>query len=129
MINDIKKYLQFSGTISGCDYIFRNLIASCIAFASGFGIGFGIGTDNIPLVILCGIVLIPTLWFSIATIYKRINSFYPEKAGEFTALISILQLASEIGKGQIWATLISISLIVLGFVLILSNSNIENHEG
>ena len=129
MINNIKKYLEFKGTISGGDYIVRNLIASGIAFTSGFGIGFGIGSDNLFLVVLGIIILIPTLWFSLATIYKRINAFYPDKAGELTALFSILQIASEIGKGQIWGTLLSISLIITGFVLIFANSNIENHEG
>ena len=72
------------------------------------------------------IILIPTLWFSLATIYKRINAFYPDKSGELTTLFVILQVASEFGKGQIWATLLS---IITGFVLIFANSNIENHEG
>ena len=129
MINNIKKYLEFKGTISGGDYIVRNLIASGIAFASGFGIGFGIGTNDLFLVVLGIIILIPTLWFSLATIYKRINAFYPDKAGELTALFALLQMSSEFGKGQIWATLLSIIIIITGFILIFANSNIENHEG
>jgi uncharacterized membrane protein YhaH (DUF805 family) len=128
-MENIKKYLQLNGTISGGDYIVRNLISSCIAFVSGFGIGFGITYDNILLVLLCGIILIPTLLFSIATVYKRINAFYPEKVGELTALFVILQIISEIGKGEIWATIISITILIAGFVLIFKNSNIENHEG
>lgn len=129
MIHNIKKYLEFKGTISGGDYIVRNLIASAIAFACGFLIGFGTGTDDLFLVVLGTIILIPTLWFSLATIYKRINAFYPDKAGEFTALFAILQMASEFGKGETWATVISIIIVITGFVLIFKNSNIENHEG
>ena len=129
MIDNIKKYLEFKGTISGGDYIVRNLIASGIAFASGFSIGYGIGIDDSLLVILGIVILLPTLWFSIATIYKRINAFYPEHATPLTTLLAISQIASEFGKGQTWATLLSIIIIITGFVLIFANSNIENHEG
>jgi uncharacterized membrane protein YhaH (DUF805 family) len=129
MIHNIKKYLEFKGTISGGDYIVRNLIASGLAFAGGFVIGFGIGINDLFLTILGIILLTPTLWFSLATIYKRINAFYPDKAGEFTALFAILQMVSEFGKGETWATVISIIIIISGLFLIFKNSNIENHEG
>ena len=129
MKENIKKYLEFKGTISGGDYIVRNLIASGLAFAGGFVIGFGIGINDLFLTILGIILLTPTLWFSLATIYKRINAFYPDKAGEFTALFSILQIASQIGKGETWASVISIIIIIAGLFLIFKNSNIENHEG
>jgi len=129
MIHNIKKYLEFKGTISGGDYIVRNLIASGLAFTGGFVIGFGIGINDLFLTILGIILLTPTLWFSLATIYKRINAFYPDKAGEFTALFAILQMVSEFGKGETWATVISIIIIISGLFLIFKNSNIENHEG
>ena len=129
MKENIKKYLEFKGTISGGDYIVRNLLASGLAFAGGFVIGFGIGTDDLFLMALGIILLIPTLWFSLATIYKRINAFYPEKVGELTVLFAMAQILSEFGKGETWASVIKIIIIIAGLFLIFKNSNIENHEG
>jgi len=129
MKENIKKYLEFKGTISGGDYIVRNLLASGLAFVGGFVIGFGIGTDDLFLMALGIILLIPTLWFSLATIYKRINAFYPEKVGELTVLFAMAQILSEFGKGETWASVIKIIIIIAGLFLIFKNSNIENHEG
>jgi uncharacterized membrane protein YhaH (DUF805 family) len=126
-IDNIKKYMEFKGTISGSNYILRNILASVCAFISGFIIAFN--TENLILIILGLLIFIPTLWFSIATIYKRINAFYPEQVVLFTTILSVTQVLNELGKNQIWGKILTVILIIVGIFLIFSNSNIENHEG
>jgi uncharacterized membrane protein YhaH (DUF805 family) len=41
-MQDLKKYFEFSGTISGSNYLLRNIIAGVGAFIGGFLIGYGI---------------------------------------------------------------------------------------
>ena len=127
-INNIKKYMEFKGTISGSSYILRNILTSVCAFISGFIILFS-NSENLFLIILGLLIFIPTLWFSIATIYKRINAFYPEHVVLFTTILSVTQVLSELGKDQIWGTILTIIQIIIGLFLVFSNSNIENHEG
>jgi uncharacterized membrane protein YhaH (DUF805 family) len=127
-MQDLKKYFDFSGTISGSTYLLRNIIASAGAFLGGFLIGYGI-VDSVGLIMLGMLVLAPACWFSLTNIYKRFNALYPRTAKEYTIGLLFLQILSGFGKGETWGDLISLVLIVIACVLIFKNSNIENHEG
>ena len=81
------KYFQFKNTINGTDYLLRGLATILFALPIGLFIGIGVAliTTNavlagllVGLGVLC---IIPMLWFSLATSYKRINAFFPNKAG------------------------------------------------
>jgi uncharacterized membrane protein YhaH (DUF805 family) len=127
-MKDLKKYFDFSGTISGSTFLLRNLIAGVVAFIGGFLIGYGI-VQSTGLIMLGLLVLAPACWLSITNIYKRFNALYPRSANEYTIGLIFLQVLSGFGKGEIWGDLISLVLIVIACVLIFRNSNIENHEG
>lgn len=127
-MQNLKKYFEFSGTISGGNYLLRNLIASVAAFVGGFLIGYGI-VESTGLIMLGMLVLAPACWLSITNIYKRFNALYPRNAKEYTMGLAFLQILSGFGKGEIWGDLISLVLIVIACVLIFRNSNITNHEG
>jgi len=127
-MQNLKKYFEFSGTISGGNYLLRNLIASAGAFLGGFLIGYGI-VESVGLIMLGMLVLAPACWLSITNIYKRFNALYPRNAKEYTMGLLFLQILSGFGKGEIWGDLISLVLIVIACVLIFRNSNITNHEG
>lgn len=95
------KYFEFKNTINGKDYFLRGL--SLILFFIPIGIFVGIGVALIStnpalaglLVGLGGLLLIPTMWFSLATTYKRINSFFPNKAGWLVAATFVYSMILE----------------------------------
>ena len=95
------KHFQFKNTINGTDYFLRGL--SLILFFIPIGIFVGIGVALIStnpalaglLVGLGGLLLIPTMWFSLATTYKRINSFFPNKAGWLVAATFVYSMILE----------------------------------
>jgi hypothetical protein len=124
----LKKYFEFSGTISGGNYLLRNIIASLGAFAGGFLIGYGL-IESTGLIMLGMLLLAPACWLSIANIYKRFNALYPRNAKEYTIGLLFLQILSGFTKGQFLGNLLSLVLIVIACVLIFRNSNITNHEG
>lgn len=95
------KYFQFKNTINGTDYFLRGLATILFLIPIGIFVGVGVAliTTNAVLAgLLVGIgalLLIPMLWFSIATSYKRINSFFPGKAGWLTALTFLFSFVVE----------------------------------
>lgn len=108
------KYFQFKNTINGKDYFLRGL--SLILFFIPIGIFVGTGVALITtkgssysasaaaesnavlaglLVGIGALLLIPTMWFSLATTYKRINSFFPNKAGWLVAATFVYSMILE----------------------------------
>ena len=81
------KYFQFKNTINGTDYFLRGL--AMLLFVIPIGILIGVGVTIMTsggnavlagiLVLLAALLVIPMLWFSLATTYKRINAFFPSK--------------------------------------------------
>ncbi len=148
------KYFQFKNTINGTDYFLRGLATILFLIPIGIFVGVGVAliTTNAVLAgLLVGVgvlLLIPMLWFSLATSYKRINSFFPNKATLLTVLTFLLSFIVE-GlnpnnaasmdlenpapyvsplDSPIYIVLLLVSL-VWGFYLIFGNSKIEKHIG
>lgn len=78
------KYFKFKNTINGIDYFLRIIFVS-IVFFSLLGLGILLLEINLALaiifIVLGCLFLIPFLWLGFATTYKRINAFFPGKAG------------------------------------------------
>ena len=78
------KYFKFKNTINGIDYFLRIFFVS-IVFFSILGLGILLLEINLALaiifIVLGCLFLIPFLWLGFATTYKRINAFFPGKAG------------------------------------------------
>ena len=129
MLEDLKKYFEFTGTISGTQYLLRNLVSSIAAFTAGGVIGVGFVLDSIIVTLLGILLLLPVFWFAVANIYKRIKAFYPNQAIAFTNVLFILQLISPFGKGETWGVLLNLVLLIIGILLIFCNSNIKEHNG
>ena len=95
------KYFEFKNTINGMDYFLRGL--ATILFAIPIGIFMGIGIVTMPANVLVGSLLvllgclfiIPMIWFSLATTYKRINAFFPNKATLLTVLTFLFSFIVE----------------------------------
>ncbi|MDA9101758.1 hypothetical protein N9K03_01750, partial [bacterium] len=78
------KYFKFKNTINGIDYFLRIFFVS-IVFFSLLGLGILLLEINLAIaiifIVLGCLFLIPFLWLGLATTYKRINAFFPGKAG------------------------------------------------
>lgn len=95
-------YFQFKNTLNGTDYFFRSLgvILFFIPMLIFVGIGFafiasGFKIAGILSIVFGGLFFIPAIWFSLATSYKRINAFFPGKAGWLLAVTFIYNLILE----------------------------------
>lgn len=95
------KYFQFKNTTNGTDYFLRGLANILfiipVAICLGIGIAFLESTPAIAGVFVAiGVFcIIPMLWFSLATTYKRINAFFPNKAGLLVGLTFIYAFILE----------------------------------
>lgn len=128
-MKEYKKYFEFSGTISGTNYLLRNLLSSLMAFIGGYLIGYGIVSEEIGMSTIGLFIIAPTLWYNFATIYKRANAVFPGKATGWTASILVSQILMQVFKGEPLGNILQAFLIVFGLVLIFTNSKVENHEG
>ena len=119
----MKKYFEFSGTISGMNYFLRNLLSTFGAFGGGFLIGWGIGMEQAVYTILGMVLLAPALWLNICTIYKRSNALFPEYATTITIGMILLQVLGEVNE------VFTLPAVIMGLVLLFKNSDIEEHNG
>lgn len=122
-MNNIKKYFDFSGTISGTNYVLRNLLSTFVAFIGGFSIGFGIGGEMQSLTLIGIAFIVPALWFNACTIYKRSLALFPEYAVWITISMFLLQILDSVN------TLFGLIALITGLVLVFKNSDIEEHNG
>ena len=95
-------YFQFKNTLNGTDYFFRGLGAILFFFPIGIFVGIGIALiasdlklAGIISIVLGSLFIIPMFWFSLATTYKRINAFFPGKAGWLLAVTFVYNLLVE----------------------------------
>ena len=130
-MENLKKYFEFGGTISGLNYFLRQLLTSVVAFFGGFTLGYGIGADSIGLITLGIAILSPAVWMSFATIYKRCEALFPGLAASYTSGIIILQVLNQFidKNNSILSGMSTIILLGVGLYLIFKNSDIVEHNG
>ena len=145
------KYFQFKNTINGTDYFLRGLALILFFIPIGLFIGIGLGIiaggGNAALagiLILLGcLFIIPMIWFSLATTYKRINAFFPKQATLLTILTFISSgiaevfnpnSGAELGEfvspldSPIYIVCLLVSL-VWSLYLLFGNSKVKKHIG
>ena len=125
----MKKYFRFSGTISGTSYFLRNIFAFFISLPISNGISVSIGGENWIPVFILSVVYLPILWFSIATITKRVRAVFPDQEVPITATMILISVWSQLMGPSIFGNILSLSLFILGMVLIFKNSGIKEHLG
>jgi len=128
-MENLKKYFEFNGTISGLNYFLRQLLSSFVAFIGGFTLGYGFGSNSIGLITLGMVVLSPAIWMSFATVYKRCNAVFPGQAIVYTWSIIGLQILAQFMGETALSGLTSIILFGIGLYLIFKNSDIVEHNG
>jgi len=144
------KYFEFKNTIDGMTYFLRGL--ATILFAIPIGIFMGIGIVTMAANVLVGSLLvllgclfiIPMIWFSLATSYKRINAFFPKQATLLTILTFLWSGIGEVfnpnsgvqpgdtfvnpASSPIYIVIILVGLI-WSFYLLFGNSKVKKHIG
>ena len=150
------KYFQFKNTINGTDYFLRGLAILLFVIPMAILVGVGVGIISAGgnallagiLVLLGALLTIPMLWFSLATTYKRINAFFPNKATLLTVLTFLFSFVLEGFNpnsganfdlenptpmvspldSPIYIVLLIVSL-VWSFYLLFGNSKVKKHIG
>ena len=150
------KYFQFKNTINGTDYFLRGLAILLFVIPMAILVGVGVGIISAGgnallagiLILLGGLLAIPMIWFSLATTYKRINAFFPNKATLLTVLTFLFSFVLEGFNpnsganfdlenptpmvspldSPIYIVLLLVSL-VWSFYLLLGNSKVKKHIG
>lgn len=129
-MNYILKFFNFKDTINGTTYFLRNLLASAIAFLGGFSLGWGIANQNYGLVSLGAVIVAIALAFQYSSLFKRMKSLFPENTVSYTIVVALLQLLAQMVKPYEYLNVaVTISLVIIAFILIFKNSGIEKHEG
>ena len=99
--NKFGKYFEFKNTTNGTDYFLRGLATILFLIPIGIFVGIGLAILNSQpaiaaiLIGLASLILVPMIWFSLATSYKRINAFFPGKAGWLVAVTFIYSFILE----------------------------------
>ena len=99
--NKFGKYFEFKNTTNGTNYFLRGLATILFLIPIGIFVAIGIAILNSQPVIaailigLASLTLVPMIWFSLATSYKRINAFFPGKAGWLVAVTFIYSFILE----------------------------------
>jgi hypothetical protein len=125
----VKKYFEFGGTISGLNYFLRQLLSSVGAMIGGFSLGYGIASNNVGILSLGLVLLVPAAWMSFATIYKRCEALFPGQASVYALSVLVLQVLGQFGGETALGGLVSLMLFIFGLYMTFKNSGIVEHNG
>jgi hypothetical protein len=128
-MQNIKKYFQFSGTISGLNYFLRNILSYLAAFIGGYMVGDGLANENAGLTSLGFVIIAPAIAFGFATLYKRVLALFDDNATSYTIGIILIQILSQFMETGPFKTLTGLFMLIFSCILIFQNSKIENHNG
>ena len=147
------KYFQFKNTTNGTDYFLRGLAMILFVIPIGLFLGVGIALLKTNVVLAGALVaigalgVIPMMWFSLATTYKRINAFFPGKAGWLVAVAFIYSFilegfnpnngmaqlnesAGTLPNGDyITYLVLAIPSLIWSLYLLFGNSKVKKHIG
>ena len=126
---EIKKYFDFSGTISGTTYFLRNLLSSVLGFIGGYLVGLGFGLGNLGLGTLGFLIVSPAIAFQLSTVWKRMTALFPNNVKEFFSTFLVLSVVSQFTQGSTYQPLMTLAILIIGLILIFKSSNIEKHNG
>jgi hypothetical protein len=127
-MNYIKKYFQFTETISGTAYFLRNVLVGILAYLTGVGMGVAMIQNDITILLLSALAFVFVYWFGMTTVYKRFNALTPKSANINTIGLLSAQLFATI-LPEPYSYIITILLVIVAIFLIFSNSYLENHKG
>lgn len=84
-----EKYFDFSGRITGTTYFLRAFLANILSFVAGYLCGYG-WVVSFTTLIFGAVMLFLSLWYSLATVYKRANAIDPKNVQLWTGAVAII---------------------------------------
>ena len=126
-MNAIKKYFQFSGTISGTTFLLRNILNFILSFCTVVLIAYSVSISSIPFMLFGLVSLVIVIWFSLSTLFKRINALYTFDSALYTAGFFSLECVNAAMEYSIIKMITSFVLLVGWLFLIIKDSDIETH--
>lgn len=128
-MENIKKYFQFSGTISGLNYLLRNILSYLVSYTGGYMVGTGIMQNDTGLTTIGFIIVVPAIIFGFATLYKRVLALSDVDAISYTIGIILVQILSQFTGAGLFKSIFGLLMIAFSCILIFQNSKIEDHKG
>jgi uncharacterized membrane protein YhaH (DUF805 family) len=125
----MKKYFDFSGTISGTTYFFRNLLSAIVGFIGGVLIGLGFTVDSYGWMTMGFLITTPAIAFQLSTVWKRLVALFPNNVKELFGTFLVVSVVSQFAKLGEYQAFMGLIMIIIGCILIFKNSKIENHNG
>jgi uncharacterized membrane protein YhaH (DUF805 family) len=125
----MKKYFDFSGTISGTTYFFRNLLSAIVGFFGGTLIGLGFTVDSYGWMTMGFLITTPAIAFQLSTVWKRLVALFPNNVKELFGTFLVVSVVSQFAKLGEYQALMGLVMIIIGCILIFKNSKIETHNG
>lgn len=127
--NNMKKYLQLSGTISGSVFLGRYFLSSILAYLTGFGLGYFMKVENYGLVVVFAILMSLAIYFNLVSIFKRVKALFPNHLMEIMIFAVIGNLLGAFSHQTAIVGIVNLSFLILNLTLIFKNSDVEKHEG
>lgn len=125
-MENLKKWFNFSDTISGITFVLRWVIAMAIQFVGGYTLGYGFGSGIMGLTMLGLIIASVGIVLQYSTLYKRSKAIYPGFKQHFAFYISYLVISILYGFVQdidpIMGGFTGIVLLVFFGIAIFKNS-------
>lgn len=128
-MENIKKYFQFSDTISGLNYLLRNILSYLVSYTGGYMVGTGIMQNDTGLKTIGFIIVVPAIIFGFATLYKRVLALSDVDAISYTIVIILVQILSQFTGAGLFKSIFGLLMIAFSCILIFQNSKIEDHKG
>ncbi len=127
--NNMKKFLQLSGTISGSVFLGRYFLSSILAYLMGYGLGYYMKLEDYGLVVVFAILMSLAIYFNLASVFKRVNALFPTHLTEIMIFAIIGNLTAAFVEQQVIVGIVNLAFLILNLTLIFKNSDVEKHEG
>ena len=92
-MENLKKWFNFSDTISGTTFLLRWLVALAVQFVGGYALGYGFGSGIMGLTMLGLTIASIGIVLQYSTLYKRSKAIYPSFKQHFTFYLSYLVIS------------------------------------
>lgn len=129
----LKKWFDFSDTVSGAAFLVRWVVAFAIQSAGGYALGFGFASSVEGVMLLGMLVATVGIVIQFSTLMKRSRALFPEAKRHYPFYFAYLIISIS------FSFLKSFDMVIAGFAglvmlfmfvyLIFKNSGTAIHEG
>ena len=129
----LKKWFNFSGTLSGTTFLIRWIVATLIQFPGGYLTGLGLAGGNMGCTMLGLIIASLGIALQFSTLLKRSNALFSTSVKAFVFYFAYLAVSIFQGfaqsMGQEILLLANLTMVIMFLYAIFRNSGLANHDG